>query len=92
LGRRVKSEKYLRELRNMGCLLCGTVPCGEVHHLLRVPDTRGMGLRSADKWAIPCCRRCHHDLHMDGNEKVFLAMRGVDAVAWATDSWEKFNE
>jgi hypothetical protein len=29
---------------------------------------------------------------MDGNEKVFLAMRGVDAVAWATDSWEKFNE
>ena len=77
----------------MGCLLCEAVPCGEAHHLLRVPaEPRGVSLRTGDNWAVPLCRLCHHNLHMDGNEKVFFALRGVDPIEWATQSWEKFNE
>lgn len=39
-----------------------------------------MSLKNGDDFTIPLCRRHHDELHNFGDEKLFLALHGVDAA------------
>jgi hypothetical protein len=85
----IRSEKYLRHVRGQPCLSCG-MP-GEAHHV-NIAMKRGVGLKVGDNWVVPLCHPCHMDLHHVGNEAAWWAIKGVDPVEWARESWERFND
>jgi hypothetical protein len=37
-------------------------------------------LKNGDDFTIPLCRKHHDELHAFGDEKLFLALHGLDAV------------
>lgn len=39
---------------------------------------RAAALKNGDDYTIPLCRQHHNELHMFGDEKLFLALHGVD--------------
>lgn len=39
--------------------------------------SKGMGTKSDDKFTLPLCGRCHSEVHLNGNEKRYLASRGI---------------
>ena len=59
----------------------------EAHHLLRADQTRGMGRRAADRYAIPLSMKAHRELHEDGDEEAWLAAKGIDGRALAAALW-----
>jgi len=87
---RLRSEKYLRSLRELSCLACGLTPGGVAHHLLRAED-RGVGLKTSDNHAVPMCHSCHTRLHMKGDEVMFWDMMGINAYEWANKNWRKYH-
>jgi hypothetical protein len=87
---RLRSEKYLRSLREMPCLSCGIAPAGVAHHLLRAEE-RGVGLKTGDNHAVPMCNPCHTRLHMNGDEIMFWDLVGINAYQWANKNWREFN-
>lgn len=61
----------------MGCCICKN-PVADAHHLRIVGHKRGMGVKNGDDYTIPLCRKHHEELHAFGDEKLFLALHGVD--------------
>lgn len=84
----VRSERYLRLVRGQPCLICRHP--GEAHHIMYAQG-RGVSLKTGDNWVVPLCHRCHMTLHHFGDERTWWAVQGVDPIAWAATSWEKFN-
>ena len=84
---RLRSERYLKHIRQFPCLICGKV--GVHAHHLRHADYKGWGLKNGDQWAVPLCAEHHMDCHRTGKEKMWWAMNGVDGLAWAENT---FNE
>ena len=84
---RLRSERYLKHIRQFPCLICGKV--GVHAHQLRHADHKGWGLKNGDQWAVPLCAEHHMDCHRTGKEKMWWAMNGVDGLAWAENT---FNE
>lgn len=82
-----KSEKHLANIRKLPCAVYGTHPV-EAHHLLRADETRGMGRRSADRYAIPLGPKAHRELHAKGDEDAYLSSKGVDGRYLAQTLWE----
>lgn len=81
------SALHLARIRLLPCCVCGKPAPSDPHHLMRVEaGARGMGLRTADKWAIPLCRR-HHDWIQAGEEEEKLAAEGIDGRALARSLW-----
>jgi hypothetical protein len=80
------SAGHLAFIRRLPCCVCGREPGGEAHHLLRV-EGRGMGMKAADRWAVPLCRVHHQSLHDKGGEEAWFAARGIDARALAERLW-----
>ncbi len=79
---------HLAFVRSLPCACCHREPAGEAHHLLRVQaGARGMGLKAADRWAIPLCQEHHTALHRHGGEETWLATHGVDGRALAARLW-----
>lgn len=39
-----------------------------------------MSLKNGDDFTIPLCRKHHDELHAAGDEKLFLALNGVNVV------------
>lgn len=66
-------------VRQGGCCICGS-PFADAHHLRTAGDPRGLGIKPGDDKTIPLCRLHHDELHMYGDEKLFLDMHGIDAV------------
>ena len=59
----------------------------DIHHMLR-KGTRGVALKSEDRWAVPLCHYHHMELHKMGNENKFWLIHAFDAVAWAEEEWK----
>lgn len=66
----LKSKKHLKRVASLGCMLCGN-PDAVAHHLLRV-ETKGMGRKNGDEWAVNLCHRHHDALHRNGDEIGFF--------------------
>lgn len=61
----------------MGCSVCGGFPA-DAHHLRITGHARAGALKNGDDFTIGLCRKHHEELHMFGDEKLFLDMHGVD--------------
>ena len=84
------SDAHLDLIRSLPCCACGAQPRSEAHHLLQT-GTRGMGLRSPDKYTVPLCTACHTDLHGNGSrrEASWFAQHGIHApVVLALGLWD----
>lgn len=87
---KIRDERYLAEIRNVGCIVCGTMPV-HAHHLMRAEE-RGMALRTGDNWAVPLCPTHHDDLHNFGREDVWWALSGTDPMEWAEENWRAYRD
>jgi hypothetical protein len=87
--RRVRSTAYLRHVRQSACLNCRS-PYPSAHHL-QFPQQKIMGVKSGYEYAVPLCHKCHMELHAYGNERLWWALRGIDALAWARDSYRAYH-
>lgn len=73
-------KKHLEFVRSLPCCNCGTAHQSVAHHLLKAPEekidnlpfgktrSRGVGMKTADKWTLPLCTNCHNGLHAHGSE------------------------
>lgn len=79
------SPHHLRNVRNLRCSTkgCGALPPSDPHHCKRGTGERGMGLRSTDKWAIPLCRKHHHEVEMMGTQNEPEWMGNLSMALWA---------
>lgn len=76
---RLRSEKHLASVREAGCCICGYEP-SDPHHLRILGHARGLGIKNGDDYTIPLCRTHHDELHMFGDEQLFLDMHGLDPL------------
>jgi hypothetical protein len=80
--KRLRSKSRLAAARKGGCCICGN-PAADAHHLRIAGHSRGLGIKNGDDWTIPLCRQHHDELHIWGDEKLFLDMHGIDGVTLA---------
>jgi hypothetical protein len=45
-----------------------------------VGHRRAAALKNGDNYTIPLCRLHHDELHMFGDEKLFLDLHGIDVI------------
>lgn len=76
---RLRSKKRMQAARELGCAICKN-PVADAHHLRTIGHRRAMSLKNGDDFTIPLCRKHHDELHAFGDEKLFLALNGVDVV------------
>lgn len=65
-------------VRSHGCCICGN-PVADAHHLRTIGHMRAAAMKNGDDYTIPLCRKHHDDLHMFGDERLFLDLHGIDA-------------
>lgn len=84
-------EKHLAAIRKCPCAVPGCNKVGvDPHHLKCIPNTRGMGYRSPDQFAIPLCRFPHHEeaeKRGPRGERPWMLSLGFDPVALADALW-----
>ncbi len=86
--KKIRSEKHLRFVAGLPCLVTGREFDGvQAHHLLRV-EGKGMGTKAGDNHTIPLHHTAHDALHRHGKEPEFLAERGIDGVQAAATLYE----
>lgn len=84
------SPSHKRDIKDLPCLVCGSVSDIDPHHLLHPEhgaNSKGMGRTSADKWLLPLCRKCHDAAHAHGDDEAWLASKGYDGRSIAAALW-----
>lgn len=76
---RLRSKRRMQAARDLGCCICKS-PVADAHHLRTVGHRRAASLKNGDDYTIPLCRKHHDELHMFGDEKLFLDLHGIDVV------------
>lgn len=69
----------MAKVRSFGCCICKN-PVADAHHLRTVGHMRAAALKNGDDFTVPLCRKHHDELHMFGDESLFLALHGIDPV------------
>ena len=73
-----RSEKYLKFVREQDCVNCG-IPANvggmDAHHITGGNLGKGMASKIADIFCVPCCRKCHTQIH--GNKNMFDQQRSA---------------
>jgi hypothetical protein len=84
------SPYHLELLRLLPCCVTGQNPCGEVHHLKSMIESRGFGLRSEDRWGVPLSREPHDLVERVGSrgERAWFLERGIDPHLLAKALWK----
>lgn len=83
---RRRSKAHLRFVGAQPCLVCAQLPC-DAHHL-KFAQTKAMGRKVSDEFAVPLCRKHHHDLHQHGNEMAWWANLKITPIQIAKELWE----
>jgi hypothetical protein len=85
------SPSHLARIRTLPCCLTEEIDGVEVHHLKSGPARRerGLGLKSADWWAVPLHWRTHWRLEKLAStyERGYFAQYAIDPYALARDLW-----
>lgn len=66
-------------VRSHGCCICRN-PVADAHHLRIIGHKRAAGKKNGDDFTIPLCRKHHDELHMFGDEALFLSLHGIDPM------------
>jgi hypothetical protein len=84
-AKRLRDKQHLRFVAKQPCLVCGRQPC-DAHHL-RFAQSRGLGLKVSDEFAVPLCRAHHRELHRAGKEVDWWARSGIEPIDIARRLW-----
>lgn len=80
---RERDEAYLAAIRQLPCLKCGAVPCGEAAHVRMSSGAHGkksgMGIKPDDRYSLPLCHRDHMEQHRVGEAKFWFDL-GINPV------------
>jgi len=85
--RRLRDEEHLAFVATLPCLVCARTP-SQAHHL-RFAQLRALGRKVSDEWVVPLCNLHHRALHDGGNEELWWAQQGIDAVPEAERLWQE---
>ena len=83
--RRVRDLGHLAFVASKPCLVCGRNRA-HAHHLKFAQPT-ALGRKVSDEFTVPLCSTHHRELHRHGDERVWWAARGVDALRVAEELW-----
>jgi hypothetical protein len=84
-AKRLKDKQHLRFVAKQPCLVCGREP-SDPHHL-RFAQSRGLGLKVSDEFAVPLCRAHHRELHRAGKEVDWWTRIGIEPIDIARRLW-----
>lgn len=62
--KKFRSEKHLKFVRSLPCLIHGTTPSEAAH--IRTFTDGGTGLKPSDHFTVPLCSKCHREQHHEG--------------------------
>jgi hypothetical protein len=85
--RRYRDREHLKFVAAQPCLVCGRSP-SDPHHL-RFMQSRALGRRVSDEFAVPLCRTHHRALHRRGDEPSWWMSVDLDPVAVAQRLWHR---
>jgi hypothetical protein len=85
--RRYRNREHLRYVAQQACLICGRKQ-SDPHHL-RYLQSRALGRKVSDEFAVPLCRSHHRAVHRAGNEPAWWKAAGIDPVKVARELWRK---
>ena len=83
--KRLRDKQHLRFVAKQPCLVCGREP-SDPHHL-RFAQSRGLGLKVSDEFAVPLCRAHHRELHRAGKEVDWWTRRRIEPIDIARRLW-----
>jgi hypothetical protein len=84
-AKRLRDKQHLRFVAKQPCLVCGREPCDP--HYLRFAQSRGVGLKVSDEFAVPLCRAHHRELHRAGKEVDWWSRSNIEPIATARRLW-----
>lgn len=83
--RRLRDLGHLAFVASKPCLICGKNRA-HAHHLKFAQPT-ALGRKVSDEFTVPLCSNHHRELHQYGDERVWWAAHGVDALKVAEELW-----
>ena len=83
--RRVRDREHVRYVAQQSCLICGRRP-SDAHHL-RFTQSRALGRKASDEFAVPLCRGHHREVHRSGDEPTWWKKIGIDPTQNARALW-----
>jgi DNA recombination protein Rad52 len=76
--RRIRNLGHLAFVASKPCLICGR---NRTHaHHLKFAQPTALGRKVSDEFTVPLCAVHHRELHQNGDERVWWATRGIDAL------------
>jgi DNA recombination protein Rad52 len=83
--RRIRDLGHLAYVASKPCLVCGR---NRTHaHHLKFAQPTALGRKVSDEFTVPLCTAHHRELHQHGDERVWWAARGIDALSVAEELW-----
>jgi hypothetical protein len=87
---RVRDADHLAFVRRQPCCKPGcTVRTGCDAHHVKFAQSRALGRKVSDAFAVPLCHTHHMELESVGDERILWSWAGVDAVALAMSLWRQ---
>lgn len=83
--RRLRDLGHLAFVASKPCLICGRNRA-HAHHLKFAQPT-ALGRKVSDEFTVPLCSHHHRELHQYGDERVWWAAQGIDALRVAEELW-----
>ena len=83
--RRMRDREHVRFVAKQPCLVCGRLP-SDPHHL-RFTQSRALGRKVSDEFAVPLCRGHHREIHRSGDEARWWDKAGIDPTIVAREFW-----
>ena len=84
--RRIRNSGHLAFVASKPCLICGRNRA-HAHHLKFAQPT-ALGRKVSDEFTVPLCSMHHRELHRHGDERVWWASHGIDALNVAAELWQ----
>jgi hypothetical protein len=83
--RRYRDKAHLKFVALQACLVCGRQP-SDPHHL-GFTQTRALGRKVSDEFAVPLCRVHHREVHRSSNEAEWWKAYGLNPLPVASALW-----
>jgi hypothetical protein len=83
--RRIRDRDHVNYVAQQPCLICGRQP-SDPHHL-RFTQSRALGRKVSDEFAVPLCRGHHREVHRCGDEAAWWRKAGIDPTVTARTLW-----
>ncbi|MET3839712.1 ERF family protein [Bradyrhizobium sp. OAE829] len=84
---RERDRRHLKFVAGRPCLVCGRTP-SDPHHI-KFAENWTVGRKVSDRFTVPVCRLHHHELHRQGNERLWWQHKGIEPLQVARALWEE---